>query len=711
MASSSDQGGKGAQPQVDPKVEFGQTVQQLLMNGLAGAESIDTSEQVARQKWMLDQQYNQAMAAADMAKIEQDAQLKRQQHLQKVRSQGVQAKQKLEVAKAKQAAAARPTPPHELVDQALAGTETKTFRPQAPTSTGPADVAGSEAMRVLAQVTGGRGVQQQTTSPTPNAAAPLAPTQAPNSVQMGGQTFQAPAEITQRVNSLGVRPVATPGTVFNMPTFEAQTVTTPNVLSAAQVAELSARQQELVLEKALELGRDSEAPMDKLIPAADAYYKRGDMSQLQALGKQYPSISRELAKQELRNRQANYELIRSETRRSAAAAQLDEARAALWELQTTGAVGSTNWRQALSLGGGGRFTMGARGPSLGGGQGDGGYAKLSVKDIYNEKTRDLDPAAFDQYQLLELENSGRLAYKADSGPLGKLPFVGGDAGPIAYVDMNRLAGAFATLKDPNVSPEDRKAAREFLDSLPFMDVRPGKDGSPTISYSDADDPTAADIARRTAVMVENYYRAGVPPEEFMTQPGGAAKETPAEPSVTYTPTTTATGKGYSGKGPVFGEPAAKQNIERLKNFFSRERRHIGDRAVPAKPVVEPKPPPGPARFDVSQPPPMTSMPAGGIPPAGPQLTEGSPVPPPGVQLGPIAQPVGPIGPAGRALTAQEVMMLRGLGFPLEVIHSLPAEVVGQILGAAQARQMPPQIRALVPRGMFPPYPPPPSRAR
>ena len=84
--------------------------------------------------------------------------------------------------------------------------------------------------------------------------------------------------------------------------------------------------------------------------------------------------------------------------------------------------------------------------------------------------------------------------------------------------------------------------------------------------------------------------------------------------------------------------------------------------------------------------------------------------PPSPEVEERALPAGPLGPEGRAPTAREVMMLRALGFPIEAIRNMPASMVAEILGAAQARQMPPQIRALVPRGMMPSYPPP-QRAR
>ena len=76
--------------------------------------------------------------------------------------------------------------------------------------------------------------------------------------------------------------------------------------------------------------------------------------------------------------------------------------------------------------------------------------------------------------------------------------------------------------------------------------------------------------------------------------------------------------------------------------------------------------------------------------------------PPGQETSAI--PASALGAAIANLNPAQLSMLREAGVPLEALRVMPPAMAFDILNAVQARRMPPQVRALVPRGWAPPYP-------
>jgi hypothetical protein len=675
-------------------------------------------------------------------------------NMEKARSQGEREQQRLveqrrKAQEQKAKAEAKKGGPTQAVNAAVKGLETDNINVSEPISHGKFDTAGAGGAEAIQQaVSGGRGVQ---TEGGGDAVAGLQPGAGPDealaaaqggpmSLNLGGQQFQAPSEITRTVNELGARPVGTKYGYAMAPTFSSRSITEPNVLTAGQIAGMSQRQEENILQQGMKLWQDSggDAPLPAAIEGVRAAQQDGDYSKLIAYGVEYPSLSKEAAKAdiELRRQQGAESIARQ--RYYQAQSGLTEAKAALYELQTSGSLGATDWwgvlyPESAGSGGAGRVGAGLGLEGLGrGGASRSGVSKVEVGHI-TDKEGNINEIAWERYQVEMGREQGLLYYRVQPGIGERLSSIfpgGSDTHNFEKVSIPQLVQAITIVKDPSADADIRQQALQFLDEMPFVHI---DDRGARGYHIEGDfgymDQGAADAFQRAVDKVETFTRSKAPMPEFMTSEEEAdklrarykaqEKADAGGSSTTTTPTTTrslAEGgwlRTPEGREPVQrGLSAVGQSIANAANDPANPTFKPWQGATPRQAPGPSGPPIGPPTIDASQP-----YEAGVLTDVGdprPQMSAAPPAPPgaagPATPIGHRGVPTPPLGDAARSLNARDIATLRSLGFPMEVVRTLPAHVVAEILGAAHARSMPPHQRALIPRGMKPIYPRPPHRA-
>lgn len=646
MATSSSKGGSKG-PQGDPRQERDSAIAQLLSTGAFTANQVQT-----------DAAFNQNIADSELARSIADAQQKHAATIEKTRAssrqklgskyiqlvnQGRQAEAKYQQARAAQQG--QQPSAQDVLAGALKGTEVENINPMAPTSRGRFDVAGTGAADFVSNF--GQPGGPQPGSPVAGLPVGAGPDQAlraamPSpaggggqgpSLQVGGQTLQAPPEITKRVASLGAQPYRMEGGFSMAPTFEMQSITEPNVLTAGEVARMQMLQDQNIIETGLKLWQDADGGTpDEFIKATQAYYRGGDPNAMSALGSKYPSISKKVAQADLELRHEQMLTERSQRAVMAQQANLYGAQAAAWAMYNSGAANATNTYGFLGYG---RGTGGGGGrPSLSGagrGSASGSIAKLDLGNLVNNKG-EINEVAWTQYQLAKLQEDNVIVYMPeDSG------WSLGDEGKVAFASPMELATNIKIVNSPESTPEQRQVAAEWLDQLPWMEV----DASDGITVQDIDmskEPGASEITMRLLDRMELLKTAGLPLPDFMEAPmvnyrsmrlkelvaeerakqAAAGAAAPAQQGVGYTPDTPIFGgveqaaKTRAAIGKAAGEigQAASQAAKgwkpglRLKPNRAAEREEADQALIDALTGMVPKPGPTQPR----QPPPNPNAP-------------------------------------------------------------------------------------------------------
>lgn len=227
------------------------------------------------------------------------------------------AKRKARVLKARQAQQTGKPPPSvsEVTNQTLRGPGSEFPRAGTdfgnPMSQGRVDATGTGAVneidRSIAGARGGASAQEAGTpagrvhGPGGLAAAvaqarglpppqPVGGGGAPPPVNIGGQQFSAPAEITTTTRREGVQGIPGRGGVLGVPFDETTTTTEPNVLTARDVAQLAVERQRAIVDTFQMLRQDTVAPASALQGAAQAAVD-GDREALKQFADAYPSES------------------------------------------------------------------------------------------------------------------------------------------------------------------------------------------------------------------------------------------------------------------------------------------------------------------------------------------------------------------------------------------------------------------------------------
>ena len=758
--------------------------------GVTGGRSIDDDESL--ETTLAQQSWATKIAQGAQAAIAKDAELKRQAaaDLQRIAMRGTQqrakhlqqtqvaaSKSKLQDEQRRAASQGKQPSPWEqanaAVNKSVGGTEVPNIQPMAPMSRAPrGDITGGGASEAAVEnlVRGGAMAQQALPGLQRGAgpeqavtAAMGGPQQGPQggrgpSVQVGGQTFQAPEELVRQVSSLGAKPMRLLGGYGMAPTFETRTIREPNVLTAESVANLQMRQEESIRSLGVQLWQDAEegAHLPEAIDAARSLATYGDSSRLASFGSKSPSMGKAVVRAELDMRKVQQGLMRAQTRQALLegdytaeqAAYLKYVRAGLADAQNFGA-----W-VGLGVGGGGVGPQGGGGvprmPGLGGGGGGGDVGmvgervqRIDVGNLVN-KDGDINDIAWLQWQQANAVDTGRIYYRPTSGALDAVRRMVAGGPELASVYLPDVA-ASVVVASQSSEPAARKAAVEFLQSVPWLDVAVGKDGRVDIDTDPGfHDRGAVDMTETflrnlgsalehgqalplwltNPAFARSLYRgvgapAGGEGAAPVAIPPSAAPLTPEEAGRMGREARRQLGIGTkelakaAGRGALTATKATGRGIaiadQWLLGFLGAEQPMSVEEAeqlYQAGPFGK-GPLVGPKEISAQRLPGGVAQPQRARTAPRAELRAPRPILPKGEER---ALPAGPLGPEGRAPTAQEVMMLRAMGFPVEVIRNMPASMVAEILGAAQARQMPPQIRALVPRGMMPVYPPP-QRAR
>jgi len=761
-ASSSKGGGQG--PTYDPR-EHQLARATIYGRGVMGGQAIDASEDLDVQqivaKAASDQRALETKAAADLQRALEKGAQQRAKHLQKVQVDTSTARLKDEAARAKAAQQQRQPSAQEVVDQALGGTEVPSIRPQNPLSTSPkGDMAGGGAAGAVQNaVLGGRQAQQGLATLQRGAGPEQALSAAMGgqggaggpSVQVGGQTFQAPEEMVRQVSSLGAQPVRLLGGYGMAPTFETQTIREPNVLTAGDVAHLQMRQEESIRDLSIQIWQDAEegAPLPAVIDAVRTLATTGDSSRLIDFGSKYPSMGKAVVRAELDMRRAQQGLMRAQTRQVLLEGDFTEQQAAYLKYARAGLADAQNFGPwfGVGTGGGGIGSLSGGGvprmPGLGGGGGGGGdvgmvgerVQRIDVGNLFN-KDGDINDIAWLQWQQANAADTGRIYYRPASGALDAVRRMVAGGPELASVYMPDVASSLVVASQSS-EPAARKAAVEFLQSVPWLDVAVAENGSVDIDVDPGfHDRGAVDMTGQFIHNMKAALEYGQALPIWLTNPVftqnlyrgvGAPTGGEAAPPVAIPPSAAPLSAREAGSG------ARKQVVTGASELTKAAGRGAltgakwtGQKITYADQWIlgflgTPEGDPERYRYPGGAPGPLvgpTEIAPQGFPGgvAQPQRARTAPraelrAPrPPSPEVEERALPAGPLGPEVRVLTAKEAMMLRAMGFPIEVIRTMPASMVAEILGAAQARQMPPQIRALVPRGMMPSYPPP-QRAR